>query len=120
MADEQRWDALGHNGSSTARRPPSCTSVTSGTHRDFGGFEEDRGSANLSIRTETARYVFRWNDEDELFDLPTDPHEIVNLAGVPARHNAVEELRTVLVGEIERTDARFGAVVRSRMAAKAA
>jgi arylsulfatase A-like enzyme len=91
-----------------------------GSHLDFAGFSEQGGSANLSLRTDTERYVFRWNDEDELFDLAADPHEIVNLAGARAERDRVEGLRRALVAEIERTDARFGAAVRGRMAGKAA
>ena len=82
-------------------------------------FAELGGSANLSIRTPDARYVFRWNDEDEYFDLAADPHEITNLAASPAHGERVRALRSLLVEEVESTDARFAAAVRQRMDAKA-
>jgi len=82
-------------------------------------FAELGGSANLSIRTPDARYVFRWNDEDEYFDLEADPHEITNLAASPAHGERVRALRSLLVEEVESTDARFAAAVRQRMDAKA-
>ena len=88
-----------------------------GTHLDFALFAEQDGAANLSIRTDTARYVFRWNDEDELFDLATDPREITNLAGAPEHQRTVTALRTTLLSEISRTDQRFAAAVQQRMAA---
>jgi len=82
-------------------------------------FAELGGSANLSIRTPDARYVFRWNDEDEYFDLAADPHEITNLAASPAHGERVRALRSLLVEEVESSDARFAAAVRQRMDAKA-
>lgn len=46
-------------------------------------------SLNLSIRTATTRYIWRSNDEDELYDLRKDPHEQVNRA----RQSDYEQLR---------------------------
>jgi arylsulfatase A-like enzyme len=96
------------------------TESGAGTHRDFAHFEEHDGSANLSIRTDTARYVFRWNDEDELFDLTADPHEITNVACDPPYRETIEVLRATLQGEIGRTDQHFAAAVDARMTVKAA
>ncbi|HET7771660.1 MAG TPA: sulfatase-like hydrolase/transferase [Chloroflexota bacterium] len=89
-----------------------------GSHLDFAHFASQGGSANLSIRTDSARYVFRWNDEDELFDLAADPHEVTNLAS--ERHTLLESLRSTLLQELRRTDPRFAAAVEQRVLAKAA
>ncbi len=90
-----------------------------GRYVDFARFEELGGSANLSLRTPSSRYTFRWNDVDELFDLEADPDQCHNLAGVAAHQVEVRALQDTLTGEIERTDARFAATLRQRMAAKA-
>jgi arylsulfatase A-like enzyme len=91
-----------------------------GTHVDFARFAELKGSANLSIRSDGARYVFRWNDVDELFDLGADPHEITNLAASPEHRVAIDALRSTLVEEIRRTDPEFAAAIQSRMTEKTA
>ena len=96
------------------------TESGAGTHRDFAQFTAQDGSANLSIRTESTRYVFRWNDEDELFDLTADPHEITNLAPSSEHRGTLERLRATLVHEIERTDPRFAASIQERLASQAA
>jgi arylsulfatase A-like enzyme len=87
-----------------------------GTYVDFARFEALGGSANLSIRTPEARYVFRWNDTDEYFDLTADPHEIENRIAAPDSQPAAAALRERLVREIERTDRGFGATIRRRLA----
>jgi arylsulfatase len=90
-----------------------------GSYVDFARFEELRGSANLSIRTPSLRYTFRWNDVDELFDLEADPEQRRNLAGQSEHGETVRALRGTLVEEIERTDTSFAAAIRRRMADKA-
>lgn len=59
-----------------------------------------RDSLNASIRTARARYVFRSHDEDELFDLTTDPSEVTNLADRPDRQAQRQLLRDLLAGEL--------------------
>ena len=59
-----------------------------------------RDSLNASIRTARARYVFRSHDEDELFDLTTDPSEVTNLADRPDRQAERQLLRDLLAGEL--------------------
>lgn len=86
-----------------------------GEYISIDDFEAQRGTANLSIRTPGARYVFRWNDVDELYDLSVDPHEIHNLARDAPYRAQVERLRRALLGEVERSAPRFGQLVRARM-----
>jgi arylsulfatase len=89
-----------------------------GEYLDLDRFEEASGTANLSIRTARERYIFRWNDGDEFYELTSDPGEERNAIATPAAHTSVERLRHALLGEIERTDPRFAALVRRRMETK--
>lgn len=59
-------------------------------------FDEARDSANLSIRTPGHRYIFRWSDRDELYDLATDPYENHNVAAHPTNAPTIARLRTTL------------------------
>lgn len=59
-----------------------------------------RDSLNLSVRTAGQRYVYRSDDQDELYDLKVDPHEQVNRAADPAYQALRSECRALLAGEI--------------------
>ena len=93
-----------------------------GGHGDYTAledFESRAGTANLSIRTPRARYVFRWNDVEELFDLESDPGEVTNLAAGPSRAAEVRRLRETLLDEVARTGgAHLAALVRRRLQAR--
>ena len=45
-----------------------------------------------SVMTADCKYVFNGFDDDELYDLRTDPNEMVNLAGDPAREPVKREM----------------------------
>jgi len=45
-----------------------------------------------SVMTKELKYVFNGFDEDELYDLRSDPHEMRNLAGDPAYENVKREM----------------------------
>lgn len=66
-------------------------------------FDGDRDSVNLSIRTRTHRYIFRWCDRDELYDLSADPGEDRNIRDTPGADTAVAPLRRVLADEVRET-----------------
>ena len=87
-----------------------------GEYVSLDDFEALDGTANLSIRTPEARYVFRWNDVDELYDLSADPHEIHNRAADASHQQQTQRLREALLEEVERTAPHFGQLVRARMA----
>ena len=95
-----------------------------GGHGDYTGlddFEPRGGTANLSIRTPEARYVFRWNDVEELFDLRADPGEVTNLAADPSREGQLVRLRAALLDEVERSGgAHLAALVRRRLRSRRA
>ncbi len=59
-------------------------------------FDGARDSANLSIRTRMHRYVFRWDDHDELYDLTSDPYENINIVGQPGAEPIVADLLAML------------------------
>lgn len=49
------------------------------------------------------KYVFNGFDDDELYDLESDPHELHNLADEPAAADALRELTTAMWRVAERT-----------------
>lgn len=63
-------------------------------------WEYPRDGLNLSVRTSDLRYIFRSHDDDELYDLSTDPGEENNLAADSAYAARRHELRCVLADEI--------------------
>lgn len=54
--------------------------------------------AHYGLRTLNHKLIYYWRkDAWELFDLHTDPNELVNLAGDPAQHQTLESLRAELL-----------------------
>jgi arylsulfatase len=64
-------------------------------------FDGARDSVNLSIRTPDHRYIFRWRDHDELYDVHTDPYENHNLAGEQAAQEVIRPLRELLASSLQ-------------------
>lgn len=64
-----------------------------GEHIAPEAFDPARDSVNLSIRTADHRYIFRWRDEDELYDLATDPGENRNARADPGAATIIAALR---------------------------
>jgi arylsulfatase A-like enzyme len=92
-----------------------------GDYTGLDDFESRAGTVNLSIRTPAARYVFRWNDVEELFDLEADPGEVTNLAPDRSRAELVQRLREALLDEVDRTGgAHLATLVRRRLRARRA
>ena len=56
------------------------------------------------VQTPATKYVFNAPEQDELYDLTTDPGELVNLAGDPAHAERLAELRRLLLEHLEATD----------------
>jgi len=71
-------------------------------------FDPNRDSINLSIRTQTHRYIFRWNDRDELYDVNRDPGENRNISGEPGTAPVIGRLRHALADSLQGT---FPAVI---------
>jgi arylsulfatase len=64
-------------------------------------FDPQRDSINLSIRTRTHRYIFRWRDHDELYDLVSDPDENHNIVDDPGAREIVAGLRQTLAASLQ-------------------
>ncbi|TDE00205.1 sulfatase-like hydrolase/transferase [Jiangella asiatica] len=72
-----------------------------GEHLDPRTWRAETDAINLSVRTPTARYIFRSRDEDELYDHVTDPGEQHNLAADPACADTRRYLRKLIATEID-------------------
>jgi arylsulfatase A-like enzyme len=89
----------------------------SGEYTSLEEFEARGATTNVSIRTPDARYVFRWNDADEYYDLTVDPGETLNRVDDPSYQARVERLRRTLLEDVGRSSAVLGRLVRERMLA---
>lgn len=66
-------------------------------------FDGARDGVNLSIRTPSHRYIFRWRDHDELYDVRADPYENHNLAGESRAQEVIRPLREILARSLQGT-----------------
>lgn len=80
---------------------------------DPRAFDPEYDGVNLSIRTPTRRYIWRFHDHDELYDLETDPFEHDNIAGLPAHKGEIDRFRQRLSAEIEAAFPTVAAHIRS-------
>jgi arylsulfatase A-like enzyme len=72
--------------------PPGADAAYAEYHGDEWGLYSMR-----MIRTPTAKYVYSPHGSDELYDLETDPHELVNRVGDPDYAEFRDDLRGRLV-----------------------
>jgi arylsulfatase len=90
-----------------------------GEYTPFEEFQARHATANISIRTRDARYVFRWSDVDEFYDLSADPGETVNRIDDPDYMAQVAAHRAALLADIQQSNAMLGRLVRERFEAGA-
>jgi arylsulfatase A-like enzyme len=75
-------------------------SEASGQYTDPADLDLSRDALNLSVRTRTARYIYRSHDIDELYDHSTDPHDQLNVAADPSYAGERATLRKLLAEEV--------------------
>lgn len=75
-------------------------SEANGEYNNPADLDLDRDALNLSVRTPTARYIYRSHDIDELYDHTTDPHEQRNVAAHPAYATQRAQFRALLAAEV--------------------
>lgn len=71
-----------------------------GEYVDPATWSSARDAFNASVRTQRMRYTFRSRDEEELFDLETDPYEQHNVARSTDQEKRLATLRRLLASEI--------------------
>jgi arylsulfatase len=71
-----------------------------GDYTDPATWNAKTDAINLSVRTDSFRYVFRSRDIDELYDHSTDPHEQRNVAADPSYTKDRSRLRGLLAAEV--------------------
>ena len=60
-------------------------------------------AAQMMVRDGAWKYIRNRFDEDELYDLETDPHEIINLAGEPEQADRISDLQEKIRTMLART-----------------
>ena len=97
-------------------RMPGVRNAAGRLHTDtaiFGANPKD--SFNMSLRTPRERYMFRYNDIDEYYDLEKDPHENVNVAAYSEYADRVEACREILLRELRADTPVLAQAVERRM-----
>lgn len=77
------------------------SAVVGGERVGPGRFNRETDSVNLSIRTQRYKYIFRYRDIEEMYDLEADPYENVNIAAAPSSAEPLKLLRSLLLQELE-------------------
>jgi N-acetylglucosamine-6-sulfatase len=69
-----------------------------------------------AIRTDRYKYIHYFGiwDIDELYDIEADPHERNNLVSSPEHEQTVEQLKTRMFDELERTGGMYIPLYRDR------
>ncbi|MCS7462824.1 sulfatase-like hydrolase/transferase [Paenibacillus doosanensis] len=78
-------------------------------------FRIGKDSVNVSVRTDTHKYIFRYMDEEELYDLTEDPYENVNIAGDRARTGEIAHMRELLRRELADSHPFLGRLIAGRL-----
>jgi len=89
-----------------------------GEYFDPRRFAEERDVVNLSIRTEKEKYVFHYDDSDELYDMESDPGEMRNLIEVPSYGSRKVKLRQRLLADLRDDMPRLAETVVGKMREK--
>lgn len=71
---------------------------------------------NLSLRTPRFKYIFRYRDQEELYNLSEDPYENNNLAGSASGETTISELRKQLWQEMRKSAPWLGELIASKWA----
>ncbi len=82
-----------------------------GEYFDPRELDETRLTVNMSIRTETDKYIYHMRDEDELYDIEADPWEMRNIAREAAARPRLESLRQRLLAEVRADNPRLASMM---------
>lgn len=64
-------------------------------------FQADRDGLNVSIRDGRHLYIFRSRDADELYDLASDPHSLMNIVRHPDYQPVIQHLRERIAASLQ-------------------
>ncbi|MBB6730861.1 sulfatase-like hydrolase/transferase [Cohnella zeiphila] len=87
-----------------------------GEYTPLSSFDPQTDSVNLSIRTDSLKYIFRYRDIEELYDMTLDPYENVNLASAPGRAEDLKKMRSLLLNELRRSSPRLAELLQAGLA----
>ncbi|MFC5464586.1 sulfatase-like hydrolase/transferase [Lederbergia graminis] len=78
-------------------------------------FNPNIDSVNYSIRTKDYKYIFRFSDKEELYDIQNDPYENVNLADIEEQLEALQFMRELLLIEMKKTNPVLEVAVKNKL-----
>ncbi|MFB9279433.1 sulfatase-like hydrolase/transferase [Cohnella cellulosilytica] len=99
----------------TFRLGPDESAVEGGEVRAPDTFDPETDSVNLSIRTDRLKYIFRYRDIEELYDLQRDPGENSNVAGAPEYADELAAMRSMLIDELTPSAAFLATLVKNSL-----
>ncbi|TBL81971.1 sulfatase-like hydrolase/transferase [Paenibacillus thalictri] len=88
-----------------------------GEYTPLTGFNPDTDSVNLSIRTDDWKYIFRYRDIEELYDMKADPYENGNAAGKPEHAGQLQRMRRLLYEELKNSSPFLAELLEQRLMA---
>jgi arylsulfatase len=86
-----------------------------GEYTPLTSFDPLTDSVNISIRTESWKYIFRYRDIEELYQVTTDPYENTNLALNPAYAESLQHMRQLLLDDLEGSSPFLAQLLRARL-----
>lgn len=76
-------------------------------------FDLEQDGVNVSVRTPEFRYIYRLHDDDELYDVQSDPYELSNNVSSPSNTETVHNLRRLVASSLEQTFPQVATAIRS-------
>ncbi|CAN7758073.1 sulfatase-like hydrolase/transferase [Paenibacillus sp. LjRoot56] len=78
-------------------------------------FNVNTDSVNFSIRTSAYKYVFRYRDIEELYNLEMDAGENMNIAASPSSRETLKQLRGLLLQELKEANPFLHEIVANKL-----
>lgn len=86
-----------------------------GDYIDPEGFDPEKNSINLSVKTETEKYIFHYRDQDELYDLCADPYENINRMATERTKPDIRGYQNLIIDSLRSTSPALSDIVNKKI-----